>query len=371
MKAQLIQVGLLGCGRVAGHHCLSISETEGVKLAAVCDLVVERAQQISEKYQVPYYTDYHQMLQKHPDIDVVAIMTPSGMHSEHSREVIEIYKKHIIVEKPTFMKPSEAHYVFRLGIENNVKIFPVFQNRYNKAVKRVRRAVIEGELGDIRIISVRVRWCRPQKYYDMAPWRGTYSHDGGALTNQGIHHVDLLRFFGGSVSRVNASMRTLGVDVEVEDTVVATIEYVSGAVGVVECTTAARPDDFEASLSIVGEKGFAQIGGVGVNELQYFSPDPSQCSLFSEQFIGVEGHGAVYGFGHFQLYQDVVGNLTVDLPYPINHEDCIETLSLLHAFYRSDEIDQWVLVDDTNQSSRLGRSDDKISDVYRTPMSKK
>ena len=370
MKSQAINVGLIGCGRVAGHHCLSISDTEGVNLAAVCDLVVERAQQYSKKYKVPYYTDDHQMLQKHPDIDIVAIITPSGMHAEHATEVIRLYKKHIIVEKPTFMKPSEANYVFNLGLKNNVKIFPVFQNRYNKAVQRVRRAIVEGELGDIRIVSVRVRWCRPQKYYDMSPWRGTFSHDGGALTNQGIHHVDLLRYLGGAVTRVNASMRTLGVDVEVEDTVVATIEYDSGAVGVIECTTAARPDDFEASLSIVGERGLAQIGGVAVNELQFFSPDSSQCSLHSEQFIGVAGHGAVYGFGHFQLYRDVIGNLTGNVPYPINREDCIETLCLLHAFYKSDEIDQWVLVDNKTQSSRLGRADDEISDVYRTPMPK-
>ena len=165
-------------------------------------------------------------------------------------------------------------------------------------------------------------------------------------------------------------MRTLGVDVEVEDTVVATIEYGSGAVGVIECTTAARPDDFEASLSIVGERGLAQIGGVAVNELQFFSPDSSQCSLHSEQFIGVAGHGTVYGFGHFQLYRDVIGNLTGNVPYPINREDCIETLCLLHAFYKSDEINQWVLVDNKTQSSRLGRPDDEISDVYRTPMAK-
>ena len=367
MNIRELNVALIGCGRVAGHHCLSISDTSGVKLSAVCDLVVERARQYGEKYKVPYYANYHEMFQNHPEIDIVALMTPSGMHAEHAEEVIEIYRKHIIVEKPTFMTPREANTIFNLGLKYNVEIFPVFQNRHNKAVKRVRRAIIEGEVGDIRVISVRLRWCRPQKYYDMAPWRGTYSHDGGALTNQGIHHIDLLRYLGGSVTRVNASMRTLGVDVEVEDTVVATIEYGSGAVGVIECTTAARPDDFEASFSIVGAKGLAQIGGVAVNELQYFSPDPSECSLYSEEFVGVEGHGAVYGFGHFQIYRDVVEHFTGHVPYPISREDILETLHLLHAFYKSDEHDQWVLVNDESQSNRLGRSDNKISDLYRTP----
>jgi len=367
MNFQDLNVALIGCGRVAGHHCLSVANTSGVRLSSVCDLVVERAQKYGEKYGVPYYSDYHQMLECHPEIDIVSVITPSGMHAEHAAEIIKIYKKHIIVEKPTFLTPREANFTFDLGLEKNVEIFPVFQNRHNKAVKRVRRAISDGELGDIRVISVRVRWCRPQKYYDMASWRGTFSHDGGVLTNQGIHHIDLLRYLGGSVARVNASMRTLGVDVEVEDTVVATIEYGSGAVGVIECTTAARPDDFEASLSIVGEKGLAQIGGVAVNELQLFSPDPGECSLHSEEFVGVDGHGAVYGFGHSQIYQDVVARLTDDFPYPISRDDCLGTLRLLHAFYKSDENERWILVEEESQSKRLGCPDEKISNLYRTP----
>ena len=367
MKLQELRIALIGCGRVAGHHCLSISRTKGARLVAVCDLAIERAQKYGEQYKVPNYNNYHEMLRRHPDINLVVIITPSGMHAEHASEVIEVYKKHILVEKPTFMTPCQANSTFNLGLKNNVEVFPVFQNRYNKAVKRVQQAILRGELGDIRVISVRVRWCRPQKYYDMASWRGTYSHDGGALANQGIHHLDLLRYLGGEVTRVNATMRTLGVDVEVEDTVVATIDYESGALGVIECTTAARPDDFEASFSIVGEKGLAQIGGVAVNELQYFSPAPEECPLFSEDFKGVEGQGAVYGFGHFQVYRDVVGHLIGDLPYPIGREDCLGTLHLLHAFYKSDEDNKWILVDDKNQSKRLGFSNDKISDLYRTP----
>ena len=118
MKFQDLNVALIGCGRVAGHHCLSVANTSGVRLSSVCDLVVERAQKYGEKYGVPYYSDYHQMLERHPEIDIVSIITPSGMHAEHAAEVIEIYRKHIIVEKPTFMTPSEAHSVFRGSVLN-------------------------------------------------------------------------------------------------------------------------------------------------------------------------------------------------------------------------------------------------------------
>ena len=354
---------MIGCGRIAGHHCRSIKAAAGIEMAAVCDLVADKARAYGEEFGVAWYTDYRVMLRDHPDIDIVAIMTPSGMHYEHAVEMIDEWGKHVIVEKPTFMRPEQLidanHRAERVG----VRIFPVFQNRHNKAVCRVKQAIESGELGEIRIMTVRVRWCRPQRYYDLAPWRGTFSHDGGALSNQGIHHVDLLRYFGGSVGRVNCTMRTLGADIEVEDTAVATMAYPNGAVGVLEVTTAARPDDFEASLSIVGSKGLAQIGGIAVNELQVFTPDPSACTAHSEDFSR-----CVYGSGHEKVYEDIAACIHDGRPYPVSYEDCLETLRLWHTFYRSDEIGGgWVDVADGEQSERLGRVNESLSTLYRTP----
>ncbi len=362
-----LNVAIIGCGRVAGHHCESIAKTAGAALTAVCDLDGGKARTYGEEFSVPHYTDYHTMLLSHPEIDICAVVTPSGMHLEHAKEIIERYKKHVIVEKPTFMRPSQLNDAYGAADKAGVRIFPVFQNRYNKAVKRVRTALENCELGEIRIVSVRLRWCRPQRYYDMATWRGTFSHDGGALTNQTIHHVDLLRHLGGKVDRVNATMRTLGAEIEVEDTTVATLTFASGAVGSLESTTAARPDDFEASLSIVGSKGLAQIGGIAVNELQIFTPEPDACAANSEDFVGIMGHGAVYGYGHGEMYQDIAAFFRDGTPYPVDRDDCLGTLKLLHAFYRSDEAGGWVDVDTDEESRRLGRPNEEISNLYRTP----
>jgi UDP-N-acetyl-2-amino-2-deoxyglucuronate dehydrogenase len=361
------RVALIGCGRIAGHHCASLAATVGVQLAAVCDLEEEKAKIYGDQFGVPSYTDYRRMLNEVADVDVVAVITPSGMHAEHAMEILGERLKHIIVEKPTFMRPDQLHAAYDLATEKGVRIFPVFQNRYNKAVARVRQALEKGELGDIRTVGVRVRWCRPQRYYDLAPWRGTFSHDGGCLTNQGIHHVDLLRHLGGEVARVSATMRTLGADIEVEDTVTASMEWESGAIGSLEVTTAARPDDFEASISIVGSEGLAQIGGIAVNELQIFTPDPAACAANSEDFKGIEGHGAVYGFGHAGMYADIATDLDGGATYPVDRNDCLATLKLLHAFYRSDEAGAWVDVNADAQSERLGRNNKAVADLYRTP----
>ncbi len=355
----MVKVALIGCGRVAGHHLRSIAEVDGAQIVAVCDMAEEKARAYGEQYQIAWFTDYHRMLTDMPDIDVVAIITPSGMHFEHGMEVMTRYRKHLIVEKPTFMHPRQLNEAYDFAEDNGLKIFPVFQNRHNKAVQRVKRAIENGELGDIRIMSVRVRWCRPQRYYDMAPWRGTFSHDGGCLSNQGIHHIDLLRYLGGEVDRLSAVLRTLGANIEVEDAAVGTMTYSTGAIGVVEVTTAARPDDFEASLSIVASKGLAQIGGLAVNELQVFTPDPSECVVSREKIPDA------YGFGHTTVYRNLVADLAGKGTFPVNRQDCLNSLNLLHAFYRSDEVGGWVDVPDGVPSDRLGRPNDEISGLYR------
>ena len=355
------KVAVIGCGRIAGHNCRAIVSIEGLELAAVCDLEIEKANAYGIEFGVPVFENYHTMLTVMNDIDIVAVMTPSGMHFEHSIEILKQYHKHIIVEKPTFMKPSQVIEAYSIADSLGLNIFPIFQNRFNKSVQRVKQALIQGELGEIRTIGVRVRWCRPQHYYDLAEWRGTLSHDGGALTNQGIHHVDLLRYLGGEVRKVNATMRTLGAEIEAEDTIVASFTYKEGTVGSLEVTTAARPDDFEASISIVGSKGLAKIGGIAVNELQVFTPNPGACSEYSEDFSQ-----CVYGNGHVLLYKNIYNSLNNKSAYAISQSDCLESIRLLHAFYRSDEKSVWQEVKEVGESVRLGRENDKISNLYRS-----
>ncbi len=179
MKKDFINVAIIGCGRISGYHCRSIMETEGARLVAVCDLQIEKANVYRDQFGTKAYDNYHRMLTENPDIDTVAIVTPSGMHYEHALDIITRYRKNIIVEKPTFMKPSQVVEVYDKAAAAGVKIYAVFQNRHNLAVKRVLRGLADGELGQLRSVAVRVRWCRPQRYYDLAPWRGTFAMDGG------------------------------------------------------------------------------------------------------------------------------------------------------------------------------------------------
>lgn len=362
MKNTSARIAIIGCGRVSGHHCRSVMQTPGAELVAVCDLESAKAEAYQQQYGAHAYSNYRAMLRAHPEINTVAIVTPSGMHYEHSLDIIENFRKNLIVEKPTFMRPSQLEHAYATAAKHGLQLFPVFQNRHNLAVRRVRQGLESGELGRIRLVSVRVRWCRPQRYYDLAPWRGTFAMDGGCLTNQGIHHIDLMRHFGGDIGRVCGSMATLGADIEVEDAIVGAAEFTGGALGSVEVTTAARPIDYEASLSLVCENGLAQIGGIAVNELQVYTPDPAACAANSEDFSG-----NVYGHGHGELYKEIVAFFREAKPFSVSRDDALTTIRLLNAFYVADERGGWVDVRDAGDSERLGCADEALADLYRTP----
>lgn len=360
-----INIGVIGCGRIVGHHLSSINQINEFKIIALCDLVISKAKNYAEEYNAKYYDNYRLMLQQHPEINLVVIATPSGMHYEHAIEVIDQFKKSVIIEKPTFLKIEHLKNAFNLAQMNNLKIFPVFQNRYNKAVQRVKQSLVNDELGEIRITNIRLRWCRPQKYYDLSDWRGTFSQDGGALTNQGIHHLDLLRYIGGEIESVNCVMKTLGANIEVEDSVVGILKYANGAIGSIEVTTSARPDDFEASISIVGSKGLAQLGGVAVNMLQTFTPDNESCLNFSDDFSDLPERGKVYGRGHLEMYKDIKKSFIDNINFPITYKDCLNTIILLNSFYSSSEQNKWIKIKDEEQSINLGSSNDLLSNLYR------
>ena len=358
---QIKNVALVGAGRVSAHHCKMLSDLADIELLAIFDLNEEIGKPLAQQYSVRWYNNYHRMLSEHPDIDIVTIATPSGMHHEHTMDIIGRYEKNIIIEKPTFMRPEQMRQAYDLAASRGTQIFPVYQNRYNKAVRYVKQAVGKGQLGEVRMASVRVRWCRPQRYYDRDPWRGTWSHDGGALTNQGVHYLDILRYICGEVKRVNAVADTLAVEVEVEDAIVATFVFQNGGMGVIEVTTAARPDDFEASISVVGSEGLAVISGEATNHLITYSPDPNQCDANSEDFE------TVYGYGHREMYKNIADVLNRNEAPPVSFDDGMSTLNLLHGIYRSVEVGGWIDISEENQSERLGRTDDQISNLYRTP----
>lgn len=185
--------------------------------------------------------------------------------------------------------------------------------------------------------------------------------DGGALTNQGIHYIDLLQYLMGDIETVDAVTATRLVEVEVEDTAVATVRFASGALGVIEVTTAARPHDFEASISVLAEKGTAVLTGIAANRLETYTLDPGAQVQDSEEFPDA------YGFGHWPFFRDVVADLRSGRPHPISIDEGARAIRLLNAIYRSAEDRREVRLEEGAVSRRLGRPDPRLTSLYTTP----
>ena len=266
----MIRFGLLGCGRIALRHSelLGGNHIDGASLVAVCDPVRARADAIASKFGVAVAYDIDDLLAR-KDLDAVAVLTPSGMHPEH---VIGCARagKHVVVEKPMALRLQDADNMIRACDEAGVKLFIVKQNRFNVPVVKAREALDAGRFGRLILGTVRVRWCRDQAYYDQDDWRGTWAYDGGVLTNQASHHIDMLEWFFGDVDSVHARGITALAKIETEDTAVATLKFRNGALGIIEATTAARPTDLEGSLSILGERGTVEIAGFAVNQIRHW-----------------------------------------------------------------------------------------------------
>lgn len=286
--------------------------------------------------------------------DVVAILTESGNHARTAIELAQ-YGAHIIVEKPMALTLDDADAMIEACDSAGVKLFVIKQNRFNLPVIKLRKALEAGRFGKLTMGTVRVRWCRPQSYYDQDPWRGTWAMDGGVLTNQASHHVDLLEWMMGDVSSVYAMSRTALADIEAEDTAVVLLRFRNGALGIIEATTATRPKDLEGSVSILGENGSVEIGGFAVNEMKtwnFVEPMTSDDEVLEKYSVNPPN---VYGFGHKAYYDHVVSAISDGSPNLVDGLQGRRSLELINAIYESIETRREVSLRFEPAFSRLGR----------------
>lgn len=333
----MIKFALVGCGRIAKRHSelLGHNQINDACLIAVCDIEVEKAKKIAKEFGVPHYQDMHDMMEKE-DIDVVVILTESGNHAKHTIELAK-YGKHIVVEKPMALTLDDADAMISECDKFGIRLFVIKQNRFNVPVIKLREALKQGRFGKLVLGTVRVRWCRPQSYYDQDPWRGTWAMDGGIITNQASHHIDLLEDMMGDVESVYAMSNTALVDIEAEDTAIVNIRFRNGALGLIEATGAARPKDLEGSLSILGENGSVVIGGFAVNKMETWN--------FVEELDGdnevLENFSVnppnVYGFGHQAYYENIVESLQNNTEHLVDGLEGRRSLELINAIYESIE----------------------------------
>ncbi|WP_459129384.1 Gfo/Idh/MocA family protein [Guggenheimella bovis] len=302
-----MRFAIIGCGRISYKHVQAlIDNKDTLTLVALSDLVEERMQDRKKQYQeatgrdVFLYKDYKTLLSRE-DIEAVAIATESGYHGEIALEALKA-GKHVLIEKPMAMTLEEIDAINDYAEAHHLTVGVCHQNRFNKPIQKLRRAIEEGRFGRIINITARILWTRDQNYYDIAPWRGTKALDGGTLMNQCIHNIDLLQWMMNSpLKSVKSERGTFLRDIEMEDFGALLLRFENDSIGLVEGSACVYPKNLEETLSVFGEKGTVVIGGLAVNELKVWNFEDERDYDHEDASSVVEN---VYGSGHTPLYKD-------------------------------------------------------------------
>jgi len=328
-----IRFALAGCGRIAANHFEALARhAQRAELVAVCDPDPAALEAVCAKTGAPGFADYTQMLAG-VRADCVVLATPSGLHPAQAIEAARA-GFHVMTEKPMATRWADGLAMVRTCDEAGVRLFVVKQNRRNRTLQLLRQAIEARRFGRIYMVTVNVFWSRPQSYYDSGDWRGTWEFDGGAFMNQASHYIDLLDWLIGPVESVMAYTGTLARAIEVEDTGVAAVKWRNGAMGSVNVTMLAHPKNFEGSITVLGEKGTARIGGVAVNKIahwEFAEPHSMDAQLDEASYQTT----SVYGFGHPLYYDNVIASLRGEAEPETDGREGLKSLELLIAMYRS------------------------------------
>lgn len=334
-----MKYALIGCGRIATNHIKAVLNNR-LDFVAVCDIVPQQMENLLAKHElnqdesIHRYTDYKEMIEKEQP-ELVGIATESGVHAEIALYCID-HGVNVIVEKPMAMSIEDADEIIRRSQEKGVKVSACHQNRFNVAVQQMRKAVEAGRFGKLSHGSIHVRWNRNQDYYDQAKWRGTWAQDGGALMNQCIHGIDLLRWMmGEEIEEVyGVTRQQFHHYLEAEDIGMAVVKFKNGAVATIEGTTNVYPKNLEETLYLFGENGTVKLGGKSTNNIDVW--DFADESEEDQKNKGLEeATSNVYGNGHTSLYADMIDAVKNNRQPYVDAHAGKNALELVLAIYKS------------------------------------
>lgn len=334
-----MRYALIGCGRISTNH-IKAAVNNQLEIVAVCDVIDEHMEQLLEKHglgndsAIKKYNDYKQMIAENQP-ELISIATESGLHAEIALYCIES-GINVIIEKPMAMSMRDADRIIELSEKKGVKVAACHQNRFNIAVQQMRQALEEGRFGRLSHGSIHVRWNRNKDYYEQAPWRGTWAQDGGALMNQCIHGIDLLRWMmGDEVESVyGVTKQQFHSYLEAEDIGMAVVKFKNGAVATIEGTTNVYPRNLEETLYLFGENGTVKLGGKSTNNIDVWNfVDETEADQVNKGLK--EATSNVYGNGHTSLFADMVDAIKNNRQPYVDAKAGKRALEMILAIYQS------------------------------------
>ncbi|MCW3081059.1 Gfo/Idh/MocA family oxidoreductase [Segetibacter sp.] len=340
MKAKQYGFGIIGAGIISDIHARAINAIENAKLVGVFSINKNKSQAWAYKNNCTSYDSLDEMV-NNPEIDIVCICTPSGIHFEPAIKCIEA-GKHCVIEKPLEVTLEKCDRIIEASDRAGVKTAVIFPSRFYEASKQVKKAIDENRFGNMVLGDAYVKWSRSEAYYNSAAWRGTWELDGGgALMNQGIHSVDLLQWYMGRVESVQAmSANVKHKGIEVEDTVVSTLKFANGALGTIECSTAVFPGTFKR-VEIMGTSGTAILEESSLIKWQFEKEASEDETILKNMSTGNLSHGGVSNpadisfAGHQRQLEDMILSIETGKKPLIDAIDGRKSVEIVLAIYES------------------------------------
>jgi predicted dehydrogenase len=326
MSTSSLGVGIVGMGNIGAMHARALRDLD--ERAA---LVAYSSSRTATREALAGWQAAHlapERVLDHPDVDVVAICSPSGTHAQLVLAALEA-GRHVVVEKPLALTVQHALSIARVAKERGLMVSTISQRRFEPEHELLKRALDADALGDVRLATTHVHWFRDDDYYAAASWRTTVEQGGGSLVNQGVHNVDLLRWLCGPVESVTAQYGTLAHAMEAEDTTVATLRFTSGALGVITTTTA-TPPGHPATLSVHGARGTVELGQ---GEVRRWAVPGIPAPPSGLAATGAADPLAIGHSGHRAQWDRILSALDGTSPVPVDVDDAVQTVRLLCAIY--------------------------------------
>lgn len=330
-----IKFGVVGQGHIGKRHAEMIKITAGAELVSVCD--PKPVSELGNISSVPFYTSLSEMMNHHPDIEVINICSPNGLHAQQCIEALHA-GKHVVCEKPMALSKADCEKVIYTALQHNKQVFVVMQNRYSPPSAWLKEVVDKGILGDLYSVEINCFWNRDERYYTKPHWKGTKDLDGGTLFTQFSHFIDIMYWVFGDIHQIQTKFHNFSHKnlIEFEDSGIISFDFMNGGMGVLNYTTSVWDKNLESSMTIIGSNGSIKIGGQYMDKVEY-------CHIKNYVMPALPPTGPANDYGaykgsannHPQVIQNVIDTLNGKNSPGTNALEGMKVVEIIERIYKS------------------------------------
>lgn len=333
-KNNTIKFAVIGQGHIGKRHAEMVRRNPGCELVAVCDVLPKEQLGLADLKE-NYYTSIDELLRAHPEVEVVNVCTPNGLHSEHALKALD-HNKHVVVEKPMALSKADCEKIIYSALHHHRTVFCVMQNRYSPPSVWLKEIVDKKILGEVYMVQLNCYWNRDERYYKAGGWKGTQDLDGGTLFTQFSHWIDILYWIFGDITNIQAKFADFNhqASTAFEDSGFVSFDFVNGGMGCINYSTAVWEKNLESSLTIVGSKGSVKVGGQYMDQIEVCNIRDYQMPTLAET-NPANDYGAYKGSAnnHHNVIENVVETLNGKNKISTNALEGLKVVDIIERIY--------------------------------------